>query len=124
VSVVILNDCLDVLAFNYSSDRAVYVIGVIVNLVLFAALLWLNLYVAVGQTDRWRLLISGGVSVTVAALFLVYHFFSVREFSPLPEYVYFLKPPALQWVSPVDTETFLRDADAIFTTTSAQAAAP
>ena len=111
---VVFSNLLDLLAFNSSSDTGAFVLGTIGHFFLFSSLLWLNLYVAISQSDRKRLLMSFGISSSVAGLFLLYYFLNIPEFSGFPQYVNYLKPPALQWLHPVTTETFLQDADVIF----------
>lgn len=111
---VIFSNALDLLAFNSSSGSGAFALGTIGHFILFSLLLWLNLYVAINQTDRKRLLMSFGISSSVVALVLLYYFLNVPEFSGFPQYVNYLKPPALQWLHPVNTETFLRDAEVIF----------
>ena len=119
-SVIIFNNCLDVLAFNTGSSDLAFSIGFAGHFPLFASLLWLNLYIAIGQTDRRRLLMAFGIAFSIVATALVYYFLNTREFSGQPEYVHYLKPPALQWFVPVDQETFLQDAEEIFADTTAQ----
>ena len=114
LSEVVFSNFLDLLAFNTSSDNAAFVVGVIGHFLLFALLLWLNLYIAIGQTDRKRLLLSCGVSGSAVALVLLYYFLNIPEFSPFPDYVNYLKPPVLQWLHPVNTDKFLQDANVIF----------
>ena len=111
---VVFSDLMDLLAFNSSSGTAAFVLSTIGHFILFALLLWLSLYVALSQSDRKRLLVSVAISGSVVSLVLLYYFLNIPEFSPFPNYVNYLKPPALQWFHPVNTETFLRDADVIF----------
>ena len=111
---IIFSNFIDLVEFNSSSETAAFVTGTIGHFILFTALLWLSLYIAISQTDQKRLLMSFGISSAVMALVLLYYFVNVPDFSPYPEYVSDLKPPAMQWLHPVDTDTFLRDAGVIF----------
>ena len=83
-------------------------------------MLWLNLYIAISQTDRRRLLMANGISLSVVSVVLTFYLINVSEFSGQPNYVHFLKPPALQWFTPVTSTTFLQQADAIFTDINAR----
>ena len=118
--VIIYSACMDLLAFNSGSKNAAFIIGGIGHFLLFSSLLWLNLYIAISQSDNRRLLVASGMSLSVVSLLLLYYYINISEFSGQPDYVHFLKPPALQWFSPVTTETFLRDAEVIFVYTSDQ----
>ena len=117
---IIFSISLDVLTFNSNSVSAVFVIGGIGHFLLFSTLLWLNLYIAISQTDQRRLLMANGISLAVVSLALLYYFINVPEFSGQPDYVHYLKPPALQWFTPITTETFLQQAEVIFADTNAQ----
>jgi hypothetical protein len=119
VGELIFSAFLDLLAFNSGSGAVAFILGVFGHALLFAGLLWMNLYLAVNLTDRKRWLASAGVSITAASIVLLYYLFSVQEFSPQPQYVHFLKPPILRWVSPVDVDVFLRDASVILEQTEA-----
>lgn len=112
---------LDLLSFNSSSGTPSFVLGTFGFYFLFFTLIWLSLYLAFSQTDSKRLLTSFGISTSFVAIGLIYNYLNIPEFSPIPEYIYFLKPPALQWIDLVNTETFLKDADIIFKNASAQA---
>ncbi|MBF8269560.1 MAG: FHA protein [Gammaproteobacteria bacterium] len=117
---IFFENCLDVISFNNSSDTAAFIIGGIGHFLLFSTLLWLNLYIAISQTDRRRLLMANGISFSIVSLVLILYFINVSEFSGQPNYVHYLKPPALQWFSPVARATFLQQADDIFTYSNAQ----
>jgi len=119
---IIFNNGLDVLAFNSGSGKLAFSVGAIGHFLLFTALLWLNLYVAIGQSDRRRLLMANGIAFSVVATALLYYFLNAREFSDVPEYVHYLKPPALQWFTPVTKDTFLKQADTVFADISAELA--
>lgn len=114
LSELVFSNSLDLLAFNSSTNTGAFVLGTIGHFILFSLLLWLNLYIAISQTDRKRLLMSFGISSSVVALVLLYYFLNLPEFSGFPQYVNSLKPPAVQWLHPVTTETFLREADEVF----------
>lgn len=114
LSEVIFSNFLDLLAFNSSSGSTAFAVGVVGHFLLFSLLLWLNLYIAINQTDRKRLLLSCGVSGSAVTLVLLYYFLNVPGFRPYPDYVNYLKPPAVQWLHPVNTEKFLNDANVIF----------
>jgi len=111
---VLFSNSLDLLAFNRGSNTASFALGTIGHFILFSLLLWMNLYIAISQTDRKRLLVAASISCSAVSLVLLYYFLNVPEFSAFPQYVNYLKPPALQWLHPVNTETFLQDSDVIF----------
>ena len=111
---IIFSNLVNVLEFNSSSEAAAFVIGTMGHFMLLTSLLWLSLYVAISQSDRRRLLTSFAVSGSVISLALLYYFLNMPDFSPYPEYANKLKPPALQWLHPVNTDTFLKDAGVMF----------
>ena len=111
---IIFSNFINLLEFNSSSETAAFVIGAIGHFILFTSLLWLSLYVALSQSDRKRLLVSFAISSSAMSLALLYYFLNIPDFSPYPDYANDLKPPALQWLHPVTTDTFLRDAGVIF----------
>ena len=111
---VIFSNSLDLLAFNSNSNTASFVLGTIGHFIMFSLLLWMNLYIAISQTDRKRLLVAVSVSGASVSLVLLYYFLNIPDFSGFPQYVNYLKPPALHWFQPVNTDTFLQDSDVIF----------
>ena len=112
---IIFSNFIGLLEFNSSSETAAFVLGTAGHFILFTSLLWLSLYIAISQTDMKRVLVSLSISSSVVSLALLYYFLNMPDFRPYPVYVNNLKPPALQWLHPVNTDTFLRDAGEIFT---------
>ena len=116
---VVFSNFLDLLTFHGGSTVAFFT-GMIGHFTLLAMLLWLNMYVALSQPDGKRLIMSVGTSGSVVSMMIIYYLLSIPEFSPVPDYNYYLKPPALQWINGKPVDEFLQDADIIFTVTSDQ----
>lgn len=111
---IIYSNFLDLLAFNSGAGSATFLIGIAGHYILFSSLLWLNMYIAISQSDRKRFFMSFGISSIIVVMALIYYLLNIPEFTGVPEYVHYLKPPLLQWFEPVTTDTFLEDSGVIF----------
>lgn len=115
----ILQAGVEFLKFNSSSEFLGVSIYVLVDWFLLGFLLWFNLYIATGLTQRQRRLTSGSIAMAIIALSLFFEYFQENRFSLKPSYVNILKPPPFYLGQPVTTEYFLRDSEAVFVRNSA-----
>jgi hypothetical protein len=104
----------NIVMYNTLSYMTGMVFMVVLEFVLIAAMLWLNLYLATNQSSsqRWRTAMV--VSLLMITLSL-YSEITVRsEFSESPDYVRILRPPVFLAASAVDEDTFVTNAAAVF----------
>ena len=110
---VVFSNLLDLLAFNDSNDLSL-LFGATGHFFLLGGLLWLNMYIALNQSDQKRLLTSFGFSASAVFMVMIYYLLYVPDFSPVPDYNYYLKPPSVQWVDGVSVDEYLQDAGQMF----------
>jgi hypothetical protein len=83
--------------------------------IVISSFIWLSLFIAFHQTNHRRNIIACSITFSILAPIYALGFLNTDEFSPRPSYNPILLPPAYNLTSASQTDTFIDNANNLFT---------